>query len=175
MSRIALTDFETTGLMPGHHEIVEIACVVFDEDTFQIEKTFERKVWPQHPDRLDAKAQKVNGYNAAEWRAGGAVPLETALKEYAAFTKGCLFMAYNVAFDAGFLNAAIAKSGVKVELARPYLCLLTMAYDHLHARPPRSWRMADVCRHLDIPPEPAQHRAMNGVMAEYEIYKALAS
>lgn len=174
MSRIALTDIETTGLDAQFNEIVEIACVVFDSHTFEILETYERKVWPKFPERAHPKAIEVNGYNGAEWKTGGAVHLEVAIKEYAKLTKDCVFMAFNAPFDLSFLDAAAKTTKIGMTYRWYPICLRAIAW---HAMPHTGmfkWSMKEVCEKLGIPPEPAQHRALNGVMCEYEIYKNLA-
>lgn len=83
-------------------------------------------------------------------------------------------MSYNVAFDMGFLLQAIRTTGLGAPGTRaPNLCLQTMAYTMMPHQGMFSWSMKNVCAKLGIPPEPAMHRAMNGVMAEFEIYKKL--
>lgn len=174
MSRIALTDLETTGLNAAEHEIVEIACVIFDSHTFEIEASFEKKVWPRSPDRADSKALEVNGYNGPAWKNAGAVHLEVALKQYATLTKDCVFMAFNSPFDVGFLQAAERKTGVKIQHRRYPICLRSLAWFAMPHTGMFRWSMKEVCEKLGITPEPDVHRAMNGVMCEFEIYKKIA-
>lgn len=173
MAKITLIDLETTGLDPHHHEICEIACIVFDSHTFEIEATYERKVWPKFLDRIDPKAQAVNGYNGDEWRKGGAVPLEVALKELIAHTKGNVLMAFNSPFDVGFLQAAERKHGIDLGARRYPICLRSLAWASMPHTGMFKWSLKEVCEKLGIPPEPAVHRALNGVMCEFEVYKAI--
>lgn len=172
MSKIILTDVETTGLDAQFHEIIEIAAIVFDSHTFEIEKTFEAKVWPQFPDRIDAKAQAVNGYTVEEWK-GNAKLLETAMKEYNAIAKDCVFMSFNAPFDISFLDAAYKKTSLKAAYRWYPICLRAIAWHTMPHTGMFKWSMKEVCEKLGVPPEPDQHRALNGVMAEFGIYKKL--
>lgn len=168
--KIALTDVETTGLDPRKHEIVEIACLIFDAATCEILDQLEMKVMPMRIGDADPIALKVNGYKADEWI--GARTLKDAMLEYGSRTAGCAFMAYNVGFDWGFMQQAFLDAGVVHGLQRYKLDLLTMAWAKLYPMPKTfPYSMKSACEALHIPPEPAVHRAMNGVRAEYEIYR----
>lgn len=172
MSKIILTDLETTGLDAQYHEIIEIAAIVFDSHTLEIEGTFESKVYPSLPERIDAKAQAVNGYNAEEWKSNARL-LETALKMYNIMAKDCVFMSFNSPFDISFLDAAYKKINTKAAYRWYPLCLRSIAWQMMPHTGMFKWSMKEVCEKLGIPPEPDQHRALNGVMAEFEIYKKL--
>jgi DNA polymerase III epsilon subunit-like protein len=173
MSKIALTDLETTGLNPNVAEIVEIACIIFDSHTFEIEKEFEIKIMPTHIMDADPKALEVNGFNLEEWEEASAVDLHTAMTQFAAFTKDAVFMAFNSPFDIGFLDHAARETGIKMTYRWYPLCLRSIAWTHMPHTGMFNWSLKEVCEKLGVPPEPAVHRAMNGVMAEYGVYKAL--
>lgn len=166
--KILLTDLETTGLIPGYNEIIEIGAVLFDEDTFIIEQTFEEKVHIEHPERIDPEAQKVNGYNEDEW--GQAVSLYEALETYAGLTKGARFCSQNIIFDWGFLVATDFPSfhfdHHKIELS-------SLAYAKIPHNKMQSWSLRSICSYLDIKPEPKVHRALNGALTGYEVFKKL--
>lgn len=176
MTKIALLDCETTGLDASVHEILEIACVVFDDETLDILDTYEAKVRPEHIETAHPRALEVNGYSEAEWKKAKAISLETMMRTLSAGTTDCIVMAFNIHFDLSFLDQAQRTTGITLNFKRYPICLRAIAWDRLpHRNPFFTWSMKEVCERLDIPPEPAQHRAMNGVMAEFEIYKILKS
>ncbi len=83
-------------------------------------------------------------------------------------------MSFNIHFDASFLDEAERKTGIELYFKRYPICLRAIAWDRLdHRNPFDRWSMKEVCEKLGIPPEPAIHRAMHGVEAEFEIYKKI--
>lgn len=174
MNRIALLDCETSSLDAQTGEILEIACIVFDDETLEIFDTYEAKVRPEHIETAHARALEVNGYTPQEWQKAKAVSLETMMRTLSAGTQDCIVMAFNIHFDLSYLDEATRKTGIILNFKRYPICLGAIAWHQMdHRNPFDGWSMKSVCERLGIPPEPTQHRAMNGVLAEFEIYKAL--
>lgn len=174
--KIALIDCETSGLDAQLHEILEIACIVFDDETLAITDTYETKVHPTHIETAHPKALATNGYTRKEWDKAKAVSLKDMMKALANGTDDCIFMAFNAPFDLSFLKQAEKDTGITLNFKRYPICLRAIAWHQLpHRNPFDRWSMKEVCEKLGVPPEPAQHRAMNGVLAEFEVYKKLRS
>lgn len=174
--RIALLDCETSSLDAQTGEILEIACIVFDDETLKILDTYETKVLPEHIETASSKALEVNGYTKEEWIKDNAVSLKDMMMSLSAGTKDCVMMAFNAGFDVEFLAQAQKTSGIELYFKRYPICLRAIAWHQLpHRNPFDRWSMKEVCEKLGVPPEPATHRAMNGVLAELEIYKKLRS
>lgn len=59
---MAAIDFETTGLNPDWHEVVQIAIVPLDYkfDPLPGIRPFYRKIRPEHPERFEPEAMKTN-------------------------------------------------------------------------------------------------------------------
>lgn len=170
--KIALTDLETTGLSNKKHEIIEIGCVVFDSETFEISDSFNIKVKPMRIKDAEPKALEINGYDPDEWK--DAIGLKEALSDYAKRTSGTTFMAHNVSFDWGFLEEASFKTRVFYEFSdHRRLDLLSMAYAKIPKNKVQGYSLKTICAYLGIAPEPAVHRALNGAMKEWEVYKKL--
>lgn len=168
--KISIIDFETTGLDPKWHEIIEIGCVVFDDETLEIQEELDIKVSPIYPQRISAGAQKVNGYTDEKWEK--AIGQFDAFQQLATATKGTSFAAYNIIFDWSFLEEAMIHKPFKIDFRRPNIDILSMAYAVLPHKNQR-WSLKEVCKKLEIPPEPEIHRAINGARSEYEVYKAI--
>lgn len=172
--KIALLDVETSGLDASVHEILEIAVVVFDDETLEILDTYETKVHPEHIETAHPRALEVNGYTPEEWKKSKAVSLDTMMRTLSAGTQDCIVMAFNIHFDLSYLDEATRKTGIILNFKRYPICLRAIAWHQLdHRNPFDGWSMKSVCERLGVPPEPATHRALNGVMAEFGIYKAL--
>lgn len=174
--KIAMTDLETTGDVPSRHEIIEIGLVVFDPNTFEILDTMDKKVKPEHIGTAVPEAILYNGYNEEGWK--GAVSLEEAIKEYGEKTKNCVFCAYSVSFDWGFINEAFVKFGIQNPMStrenHDRLDLLTFAWER-GLKNQKSFSLKSACNLFGIPPEPEPHSALNGAETSYKLFKKLSS
>ncbi len=160
-----VVDIETSGLSPLTDEILEIGCVLPDGDGFAI------KVKPEHIETASPVALRINGYNEKEWE--DALPLKEALQLLnSKVPLGAYLMAYNVAFDWGFLDAAYQKTGIQVPFHYHKLDLLTLAWSKLPPGSPLS--LKKVCEQLGIEAEPTVHRALAGAVCAHAVFKKLS-
>ena len=65
---LASVDIETTGRLPGHHEIIQIAVVPLDADYHPVARItpYYINIAPHHPERAEKKALSINGLNLAK-------------------------------------------------------------------------------------------------------------
>jgi DNA polymerase-3 subunit epsilon len=172
--KIAMTDLETSGDVFGLHEILEIGLVVFDPITFEITDTYNQKVKPEHIENAVPAAIERNGYKKENWRE--AVDLEEAIKIYADKTQECIFCAYNVSFDWGFISDAFRRTGIKNPMStfenHDRLDLLSIAWER-GLKNENSFSLKTACKIFDVSPEPEPHSALNGAMTAYELFKKL--
>lgn len=56
MNRLFLYDTETTGIDPQHHQVIEVACAVYDIEHNAILNTFSALIYSEHNE-----AEKING------------------------------------------------------------------------------------------------------------------
>lgn len=191
------TDLETTGHDPlkrigNHlirwHEIIDIGGIMVDQKTLQILATFEAKIIPKHPERC--LPNLINDYLAramrGEWK--DALPLETVIKLLFGFINQfhavCIPGGQNWFFDWNFLSVAFAWCGISEKEWRKYFHYTrfdtrSMAIQELLAvhetyDPEEfSLRNGRLLERLEIEPEPEVHKAINGAMKAFEIYKKL--
>jgi len=161
--KIAIVDIETTGLDPTKHEIIEIGCVIFNDRGFEITDWLDVKVRPKHIETADPIALQVNGYNEEEWK--DAIGLGEAMSRLMEKAEDAVFCSYPVVFDYPFIQ----QIGVEESFSHYKLCLFSMVYSRFG----KPLSMKDACERFDIQPEPKVHRAMNGAMCEYNLYRAL--
>ena len=64
---LAFVDVETTGLIPGHHEMIDIGIVMTDLSGHELGELFVR-IQPQYPERTDEGARAVNAFDEDRWR-----------------------------------------------------------------------------------------------------------
>lgn len=186
---IAFTDTEATGLesfrvvpksfrgelLETWHEICEIGLVLVDPKTLEIIVKRNWKIKINHHERITSEAQEVNGFSEEEWK--DAVPLEQALKEYVELTRDAVFAAHNVTFDWGMISVALASLGIKSEMDYHRIDTWSWAIAILNSKgyflP--SYNLSKLCEFLKLGEEPMPHRAINGAMKAYEVFKALRS
>jgi len=112
---IAVIDFETTGLTPGHDRIVE-AAVVRIEPGEQPRLVFDSLINPGRP----MAATEIHGITERD--VARAPRFQDVAGELLAATKDCVLAAYNVYFDIKFLSFELSNAGVAHE--PPHLCLM---------------------------------------------------
>ena len=106
---LAFVDVETTGLLPGHHEMIDIGIVITDIDGAELDELFIR-IQPEHPERTSAGARAVNAFDDDRWRKLGALSTDAAIDRIVGFHKevagdrNLLMVAFNSHFDASFLD-----------------------------------------------------------------------
>lgn len=176
---LAHIDVETTGLDPARHEIVSIGMIYTDLDGREIDR-LDLTVMPPHPERIDAGAAAVNGFNVALWRARKAVTEAEAARRLAEFHRAArggrtvLFTAYNSWFDQAFLSAMLKRQGVQWRDLFHYhvLDIPSMAWG-LGLRQTRGSGLAAA---LGVPDEtrvPTEHTGITGAAFNVSIYRAL--
>jgi len=170
---IAITDVETTGLDSTIQEIVEIGLVVIDQKTLEILDTLNVKVKPEHIETADEFALNLNGYNETDWK--NAITLKEAMSLYGDKTKDAIFCAHNMTFDWSFIFEAFKKTGIKDQMDHHRVDLFTMIWMKFRNSDFEKFNLNEVAKRLGIPEEPMPHRAINGTMTAYEIYKKLVS
>jgi DNA polymerase III epsilon subunit-like protein len=170
---MAFTDLETTGLNPDFHEIIEVGLVVVDQDTLEVLDEWETKVAPQHPERAQPLVRTINGFNEEQWK--HAPSLGDAMREYTKRTRGSLLCAWNVRFEAKFLEKAFGANGLDINEVLHYHAfdVIPLAMEHLRGTHLEKFTLSEVARSVGLHPEPSVHRALNGAKKAFEVYKTL--
>ena len=78
---LAHIDVETTGLVPGYHEMIDIGLVITDVQGNKIDSLFVL-IQPDHPERLQQGAYDCNAFNAELWEQRGALSIDEAVIRY---------------------------------------------------------------------------------------------
>lgn len=176
---LAHIDVETTGLVPGHHEMIDLGMVITDLDGRVLDSLFLR-VQPLHPERTAEGARRVNDFDPARWRAMGALSPEAAVDSLVAFhrrvagERPTLLVAFNSWFDASFLDHLFRASGRSWRELYHYFVLDI---------PSMAWSMgyrdltgSELAARLGVPDEPRvarEHTGVTGAMLNVRIYRAL--
>ncbi len=173
--RLAFIDIETTGIHPEKHEIIELACVLVDEDGagYRVVDEFEMKVKPIHLETAEPDALRVNGYNDGDWLF--ACSLTEALTHLAKKCDGAVMVAQNVSFDYGFIAKGFHVVGVADPFFYAKLDTIPMAYVR-HRDNPRltSYTLRSLCEFYGVKNAQA-HTALADARATFEVFKMLMS
>ncbi|HUO75807.1 MAG TPA: exonuclease domain-containing protein [Candidatus Paceibacterota bacterium] len=165
---IAITDIETTGLDASVHEIVDLALLVVDPQSLKIRDEYHARIKPLNIRTGARRALDVIGYSSRAW--ANAVDLETALTVYAQKAADAVFCSYNVFLTYSFLDAGFKSAGVEDPTDYHRLDLFTLAWSRLGMASPS---FDQICRKLDVAPEPKPHRASIGAAKQLAVLRAL--
>ena len=114
--RLAFIDVETTGLVPGWHEMVDLGVVMTDLEGRPVDSLFVR-IQPEHPERTSEGARAVNAFEPDRWRELGALAPLAVLDTLRAFHRraadgsSVVLVAYNSQFDTAFLDHLFRRDG----------------------------------------------------------------
>src|SRR5207248_573308 len=97
--RFVVFDLETTGLNPKRHEIIEVGAIRVNRDA-DLHDTFQVFVKPLK--RISKRITQINGISQDMVDLDGE-PLETVLRDFAAFIGDLPLVSFNAEFDMAFL------------------------------------------------------------------------
>lgn len=168
---LAITDYETTGLDPDVHEIIEIGLVVIDQSTLKTISELNLKVRPEHIETATPKALEINGYAEEDWR--GACSLYEAMQQYASHVGDAMLLAHNMGFEWSFTRAAFKITGIADPMDYHRSDTFTNALESLRYSGLEKFNLVKVAEFLGIEPEPMPHRAINGARQAVDVYRKL--
>lgn len=175
--RLAFIDVETTGFNPDTQEIIQIGCVLADQEwvagkvKLKHIDEFELKIKPENISAADPQALRVNGYTPSEWVF--AYNLEEAMKIFQKKTEDCIFVAHNACFDNMFIEKAFRKTGLENLMYYHKLDTLSIAYTRLGVRNDiDKYSLGALCDILGVKNTNA-HTALADAHATYEIFPKL--
>lgn len=177
--QLAFVDVETTGLVPGWHEMIDLGVVMTDLDGRALDSLFIR-VQPSHPERTAEGARAVNAFDAERWRELGALAPSAAVDSLRAFHRRVagdgpvLLVAFNSQFDAAFLDHLFRAEGASWRELYHYFVLdiPSMAW----ALGYRGLTGAALAERLGVEDEPhvaEEHTGITGARLNARLYRAL--
>lgn len=106
-------DFETTGLDPEKHRVVEVGAVLWDTDVKMPLRIFSQFCWAEDYPEMEAAALDAHGLTPMFLQRWGVNPAAVflALNDHVSESDACV--AHNGAqFDAGFYEAECKRAGI---------------------------------------------------------------
>lgn len=176
---LAFVDVETTGLIPGYHEMIDIGIVMTDLAGNEKGDLFIR-IQPDNPGRLDEGARAVNAFDVDRWRDFGALPAEAAIDRIVRFHNGVagdrnvLMVAFNSHFDAAFLDQLFrSRERSWRELYHYFILDLPSMAWSLDIRGLTGSSLSQALGVDDEPHVAEQHTGITGAKLNARIYRAL--
>lgn len=177
--RLAFVDVETTGLVPGWHEMIDLGVVMTNIDGRVLDSLFVR-VQPVRPERTSEGARAVNAFDEERWRELGALAPDVAVDSLRALHRRVagdgpvLLVAFNSQFDAAFLDHLFRAEGSSWRELYHYFVLdiPSMAW----ALGYRDLTGAALARRLGVDDEPhvaEHHTGITGAALNARLYRAL--
>ena len=123
-TKLAFLDVETTGVVPGRDEVIEIATILTDLDLKEIDR-FEAKI-QFDASKMTPQAAAVNGYRPEDWK--DAVPFikwSAWLERHNPYGQVSIPVGHNVEFDYAMIVERYYK---------PYGKFLALAYNKIDTR-----------------------------------------
>ena len=176
---LAFVDVETTGLIPGYHEMIDIGIVMTDLDGVERGNMFIR-IQPEHPERTQDGARAVNAFDVERWKELNALSADRSIERIVSFhneiagDKLVLMVAFNSHFDAAFLDHLFrSRERSWRELYHYFILdLPSMAWSQGN----RSLTGQSLTKSLGVDDEPhvaEQHTGITGAQVNARIYRAL--
>lgn len=173
MKNLCFIDIETTGSIFGHHEVIEIAALRTSPDGKTVLDVWNRRLRPEHPERITPVAQKLTGFHVDEWMLASKADY-AFWSEFANFCQGCVPVCHNPSFDRAFICLAASSVGVE-DLGLDYHWIGTESLGwplYIKRRLPKLY-LSSLCEYLNMDVEPLPHTAIGGADTCRKVYLAL--
>lgn len=168
---LVFIDLETTGLNPLEHEIVEMACLVADGQTFEVSKKYIKKVKPEHIETATPEALKIFGYSPEAWE--NARSAKEILQEVNGLAPGGMLAGWNVSFDWWFLEMGFKKVGITSQFDYHLVDVMSIAYAKLwKEKEIEQMGLRKIAPYFGIKLG-EEHGALEDITATYEIFRKL--
>lgn len=159
---IIIADVETTGLIPGLHEIVDIGAVKVDHN-LRILDSLSMKVSPLRIETAEARALEINGYDPEKWK-DASLPYEAA-QVFSQFSKDGILCSWNITFEYTFLQMMSFQTCIPFEMDYHRIDISSIVWALLPDL--RFLSLDAIAEKFGLPKEPTPHAGIVG--AHYEL------
>lgn len=169
--KLAFIDIESTGLSVDNHEIIEIGCVIYNQNKDKILTEWVKKIKPNHICTASQVALNINGYSKNPKAYKG--DLKTTLLKFNKIVDGCIVVGQNIDFDVKFIEAAMERFKIEPTFDRHRkLDLLSLAWPAVYDKEINGLSLKHLCSHFGISNEGA-HSALIDCKRSLDVYKNL--
>ena len=165
MNHFAVIDFETTGLSPRFHRIIEAGAAIVRDG--EIVSTFSELMNPGV--RVPAKITAINGITD-EMLVGKPRP-EDVMPNLRAFLGDLTCVAHNAHFDQGFFNVEMERAGQGH--SRDFVCSVRLARQVFPKAPNHQLGTLVQMLGIEVPAGHRAHRALDDVMMTVRVWRRL--
>lgn len=176
---IVVVDVETTGVGPDA-ELIDIGAIIVRPSLhFTASGRFSQRIMPEHPERVEASAKRINGFDAEIWE-GNSMDSVDGIRAFVDWLAGqielpgAIFASWNVTFDWAHIVAAMHEADIEPDKVFDYhrIDLFTLAASTLGVGVgSENIRIGSdgVRAALGLKMEPRPHRAAVGARLEAEV------
>lgn len=168
--KLAMVDIESTGLNIDQHEIIELAALVYDQESQQIVQEWETKIAPSHIETADPQALKINKY--AENPGAYTTSLNSALIKFNSVVRDCICVGQSIHFDLSFIEKAMRENNIKPLYHRRHIDTMSLFWFTALKNNMSNISLQDICNHYSVSNVGA-HSALADCRRTFEIYKRL--
>lgn len=185
---LAAIDFETTGRVPGWHEIIQVAIVPLDAELKPCQgiQPFNRFICPEYPERAEKASMRISGMSLTDIMrtATDAVRVADIMRDWfleldLPIGSKLIPLAHNWSFEKGFAQAWLEPEGMDAFFhyhPRDTMGLAIALNDIARAQgeePPFRWvSLGAICKRLGVV-NYAPHNALADALATAECYRCL--
>ncbi len=163
MEEIAVLDFETTGLSPGHDRPTELAVAIVRDG-----RVIDRFQSLMNPGRW-IPADVVHLTGITNDMVAAAPPVAQVMREAARFVADRPLVAHNASFDRGFWLAELRRLGLEVEPS--FACTMLLSRRIFPSAP--NHRLSTLRDHLRLQDTGRAHRALADVLTTVQLWQRI--
>ncbi len=159
-----IVDLETTGMSPPHADILEMAALRVEDG--KVKDEFHRLIRLDKP--IPKETSELTGIQNDDMARAG-VPLEKAMREFAAFVKSDMIVSHNTSFDKEFILSACRKIGLPA-LGNRFFDTLALARQRVQTA--ANYKLYTLAEELEVPVH-SRHRALPDCYLTLALYEKL--
>lgn len=163
---IVFIDFETTGLKPETHRIIEIGAIRFNKEKYLTTKTVDSlSMLIRYEKKLPAKIVEITGITNEHLKDGE--DIKTGLEQLLEFIGNRTVLAYNAEFDKAFLMEECVRCGIEIPSTLRTVCVLQLAREALPGF--ENYKLATLAKRLGLE---VNHRALSDCSVTFQVFVA---